>query len=67
MTSVFAEVIGDPVIHSKSPLIHQFWLEKAGLAGDYRAAQVTRAQLPEFLDRRRVVPAWRGCNVTMPL
>jgi shikimate dehydrogenase len=67
MTSAFAEVIGDPIALSKSPLIHRFWLEKAGLGFDYRATKVTRAELPEFLKARRVDPAWRGCNVTMPL
>lgn len=63
----FAEVIGDPVNHSKSPLIHRFWLEKLGLEGDYRATRVTEAQLPAYLQERRKDPAWRGCNVTMPL
>ena len=27
----YAEVIGDPIAHSKSPLIHNFWLEKLGM------------------------------------
>ena len=36
----YAEVIGDPIAHSKSPLIHGFWLEKLGLTGDYRATRV---------------------------
>jgi shikimate dehydrogenase len=67
MTSAFAEVIGDPIAQSKSPLIHQFWLEKAGLAIDYRATRVTRAELTDFLKGRRADPDWRGCNVTMPL
>lgn len=67
MTSAFAEVIGDPIAQSKSPIIHQFWLEKAGLDIDYRATQVTRAGLADFLQNRREDPCWRGCNVTMPL
>jgi shikimate dehydrogenase len=67
MTSVFAEVIGDPIEHSKSPVIHLFWLEKVGLDFDYRATQVTRAGLGEYLRERRQDPNWRGCNVTMPL
>ena len=67
MTSAFAEVIGDPIAQSKSPLIHGFWLEKAGIAGEYRATRVTRAELPDFLAGRRADSAWRGCNVTMPL
>ena len=63
----YAEVIGDPVAHSKSPLIHKFWLEKLGLEGDYRATRVTTAELPDYLVARRRDPDWRGCNVTMPL
>ncbi|MGL4541721.1 MAG: shikimate dehydrogenase, partial [Polymorphobacter sp.] len=30
-----AGVIGWPVAHSKSPIIHRFWLNKLGLDGDY--------------------------------
>ncbi|WP_114227493.1 MULTISPECIES: shikimate dehydrogenase family protein [Sphingomonas] len=63
----FAEVIGDPIAQSKSPLIHGYWLEKLGIAADYRRAQVTRAELPSFIAERRADPHWRGCNVTMPL
>lgn len=66
MTQVYAEVIGDPIGHSKSPLIHRFWLEKLGLEGDYRACHVTADGLAAYLDGRRADPAWRGCNVTIP-
>ena len=31
----YAEVIGDPIAQSKSPVIHGFWLEKLGLAAVY--------------------------------
>ena len=69
MTSTrgYAEVIGDPIAQSKSPSIHGFWLEQAGLDFDYRATRVTRAELPAYLQDRRSDPSWRGCNVTMPL
>jgi shikimate dehydrogenase len=63
----YAEVIGDPIAHSKSPLIHNFWLEKLGLEGDYRATRITAAELPSYLASRREDPDWRGCNLTMPL
>ncbi|HEY0148021.1 MAG TPA: shikimate dehydrogenase [Allosphingosinicella sp.] len=63
----YAEVIGDPVAHSKSPLIHQFWLEKLGVVGEYRRTQVTADELPLYLAARRLDPDWRGCNLTMPL
>lgn len=63
----YAEVIGDPIAHSKSPLIHKFWLAKLGLEGDYRTVRVTPADLHLYLASRRSDPDWRGCNVTMPL
>jgi shikimate dehydrogenase len=63
----YAEVIGDPVAHSKSPVIHKFWLEKLGLEGDYRATRVSTGELAGYLEERRTDADWRGCNVTMPL
>jgi shikimate dehydrogenase len=63
----YAEVIGDPIAHSKSPLIHRFWLEKLAIEGDYRAIRVTAEELPAYLESRRADPDWRGCNVAMPL
>lgn len=63
----YAEVIGDPIAHSKSPVIHRFWLEKLGLRGDYRATRVAAGDLASFLDSRRGDVWWRGCNVTAPL
>ena len=66
MTSPYAEVIGDPVAHSKSPTIHRFWIEKLGLDADYRARHVTPAGLAGYFSDRRADPDWRGCNVTIP-
>jgi shikimate dehydrogenase len=67
MSSSYAEVIGDPISHSKSPLIYNFWLKKLGLPGRYDAVQVSSAEFPAYLAGRRADPHWRGCNVTMPL
>lgn len=66
MTKPYAEVIGDPIAHSKSPLIHRFWLETLGIDADYRATHVTPDDLPRFIAERRDDPDWRGCNVTLP-
>ena len=63
----FAEVIGDPIAHSRSPAIHRSWLEALGLDFDYRATRVSRAELPAYVEARRADPDWLGCNVTMPL
>lgn len=67
MTVPYAEVIGDPVSHSKSPVIHRFWLERLGITGDYRAERVSSDGLAGYFAARRDDPDWRGCNVTMPL
>ncbi|MBB3859857.1 shikimate dehydrogenase [Novosphingobium hassiacum] len=66
MSGPYAEVIGDPIAQSKSPVIHGFWLEKLGIAGDYRRALVKSEGLADYLTARRSDPDWRGCNVTMP-
>ena len=63
----YAEVIGDPVSHSKSPLIHKFWLEKLGLDGDFRIRRVEPRDLPRYLSSHCADPFWRGCSVTAPL
>jgi len=62
----YAEVIGDPIAHSKSPAIHKFWLNKLGIEGDYRAVRVRAEALPAYFQSRRFDPDWQGCNVTMP-
>lgn len=66
MAIPYAEVIGDPIDHSKSPLIHKFWLGKLGIEGDYRALRVRADELETYLAARRGDPDWRGCNVTIP-
>jgi len=63
----FAEVIGDPIAQSKSPLIHGFWLDRLGLAARYCSQQVTTEGLEDYLAKRRSNADWHGCNITMPL
>ena len=66
MSRAYAEVIGDPIAQSKSPLIHGYWLRELGIAADYRHAHVRSADLPTYFAARRQDSDWRGCNVTMP-
>src|SRR5436305_13926709 len=63
---IFAEVIGAPIAQSKSPLIHKYWLDRLGIAGDYTSTRVAPDDLANFLDGRRSDANWRGCNVTIP-
>ena len=58
-------VIGWPVAHSRSPLIHRFWLERLKIAGTYELAAVTPADFPDFV-RGLAQHGFVGGNVTLP-
>jgi shikimate dehydrogenase len=60
-------VLGDPVDHSLSPVIHRAAYRALGLEGwQYDAVRVPSGGLPGFLDG--LDPAtWRGLSLTMPL
>jgi shikimate dehydrogenase len=58
-------VIGWPVAHSRSPLIHRFWLDRLKIEGSYELAAVAPADLPAFVhDLAR--HGFAGANVTLP-
>lgn len=58
-------VIGWPVAHSRSPLIHRFWLESLKIAGSYELAAVAPADFPHFV-RSLKDHGFVGANVTLP-
>lgn len=58
-------VIGDPVLHSKSPLIQSAMMKAVGAEGEYLCQPVKAEDLPDFLAALRR-GEWSGCNVTMP-
>ncbi|MGV3650483.1 MAG: shikimate dehydrogenase [Devosia sp.] len=60
-----AFVIGHPIAHSRSPLIHGHWLRTYGISGSYEAIDVTPEALPQFFDRIRA-GEFAGGNVTVP-
>lgn len=66
MIKPYAEVIGDPIAQSKSPVIHGFWLARLGLDAGYARCLVTAEGLTDYFAGRRGDPNWRGCNITMP-
>ncbi|HEX9806939.1 MAG TPA: shikimate dehydrogenase, partial [Alteraurantiacibacter sp.] len=66
MSKFYAEVIGDPIAQSKSPAIHNYWLQKLGLYAEDRACHVTAEGLADYFRARKGDENWRGCNVTMP-
>lgn len=58
-------VIGDPVLHSKSPLIQNTMIRALGLDCEYLCQPVTKKELPRWLERVRA-EGWAGFNATMP-
>ncbi len=60
-----AFVIGHPIAHSRSPLIHGSWLAEHNIAGTYEAIDVTPEALPDFFTRLRA-SEFAGGNVTIP-
>jgi shikimate dehydrogenase len=65
-TLPYAEVIGDPIAHSKSPIIHNFWLAELGIEAEYRKTHVRADELAAYFLKRRADPDWLGCNITIP-
>ncbi|MGC4024878.1 MAG: shikimate dehydrogenase [Mesorhizobium sp.] len=60
-----AFVCGHPIAHSRSPIIHNYWLEQHGLAGSYEAVDIAPTDFDAFansLSQRGFV----GGNVTIP-
>jgi shikimate dehydrogenase len=60
-----AFVIGHPIAHSRSPLIHGHWIKTHGVDGSYEAIDVAPEDLPGFFDRVRA-GEFAGGNVTIP-
>jgi len=58
-------VIGWPVEHSRSPLIHRYWLKQYGIDGAYEKEAVRPEELAQFLGSLEE-RGYAGCNVTLP-
>jgi shikimate dehydrogenase len=62
---LLAAVIGWPVMHSRSPLMHNYWFDKLGLAGAYVPLAIEPGTLEPAL--RALHPlGFAGCNLTIP-
>ncbi len=65
MVKPVACVIGWPIKHSRSPVIHRFWLNELGLDGDYVIRPVEPDQAVGFF-ATFARSGFVGCNVTVP-
>jgi len=63
--TIKAAVIGHPISHSKSPLIHNYWIGKYGLDGSYEAIDIApenlKAEVQNLIDQD-----YAGFNATIP-
>jgi shikimate dehydrogenase len=58
-------VVGYPARHSRSPMLHGYWIKRYGLDADYRAEEIPPGEIREFLTHL-ADHGYVGCNVTMP-
>jgi shikimate dehydrogenase len=58
-------VVGWPIEHSRSPLIHGYWLKKYDIEGSYTKEAVKPEDLETFL-KSLAANGYAGCNVTVP-
>jgi shikimate dehydrogenase len=61
-----AAVLGSPISHSLSPLLHRTAYSILGIEGDYRSVEIKEDQLLPFLESA-LTEQWSGFNLTMPL
>ncbi len=60
-------VLGSPIAHSKSPVLHAAAYAALGLDWTYEAVEVAEEALPDFIDACARDAEWRGLSLTMPL
>ncbi|MBX9741121.1 MAG: shikimate dehydrogenase [Beijerinckiaceae bacterium] len=62
---LLAGVMGWPVMHSRSPMLHNYWFKQHGLAGTYVPLAIEPAGIGPAL--RALQPlGFAGCNLTIP-
>lgn len=64
-TTRLAGIMGWPVSHSRSPLLHGFWLDETGVDGAYLPLPVKPEHIEQAL-RALPILGFRGCNLTVP-
>ena len=58
-------VIGKPIKHSKSPTIHNFWIEKYSLNASYNKLEVDETEIKGLMQQVRDGKI-QGLNITIP-
>lgn len=59
-------VLGYPIAHSLSPLIHSYWIERYGFSATYEAIEVAPLALLRTVKKLVEEEGYRGFNITLP-
>ncbi len=65
MSARLTGLVGHPISHSKSPVIHEYWLEKNGISGSYKLFDLSCEELEQGL-KKMAADGCCGFNVTVP-
>ena len=58
-------IIGNPINHSLSPVLHKYWFEKYNIDADYSIIEATDGDLPDIIKKLKD-GSYSGFNVTLP-
>ena len=59
-------IIGNPIKHSLSPVLHKYWFKKYNIDADYSIIEVNEKGLSEVIEKIKQ-GYFAGINVTLPL
>lgn len=65
MTSNRAFVMGHPIAHSRSPMLHGYWFKQLGIDGSYEPLDIRPDEIEPFFKGFKEA-GWIGGNVTVP-
>ena len=58
-------IIGNPIKHSLSPVLHNYWFNKYNIDADYSIIEANDEELPEIIKKIKQ-GFYTGINVTLP-
>ena len=61
----FFGIIGNPIKHSLSPVLHKYWFKKYDINADYSILEATDKNLPDIIKKIKEGD-YSGINVTLP-
>ena len=58
-------IIGNPIKHSLSPVLHEYWFKKYNIDAEYSIVEATNEDLPKIIKKIKD-GSYSGFNVTLP-